>query len=370
MHEPHMAYFVSSPLGDIPVPENKMYLPLECDPLKTSYKVYFDAIRNFIEHDAYSPMRIAIDRSCGRKIGADEIDEVLIRAEKHGALYHPASIELIFGPNNIKFGLNVAVTKTGRNLLKTEFEVIQKIHKKKKLPFLPEVFSYDEQNAISFLLEEWFEGYHEFHLSKTESGGQMVKLWEFGQGERLLSAEQSFEVYRQASKIMTLYYDLNDFSQIYPWHHAAGDFIVKADGDHIDVRLTTARQYDPYMVFQQSEQLNPIIALFFFLLNLTLRMRLDKTDGVGETVWAEDYCLEASVKGFLEALRSKQEFKDYFTSEKEFLGILKAFSQEDFKAAFRPLIDIYGGTNDYQVIQENMDRHLDTLCFILRNFPA
>lgn len=370
MHEPLITYLVSSPFGDIPVAEDTLHLPLECDPFKTPYRAYFESIKNFLGHDSCRPLLEAAGKRYGKVISTDELSEIIIRAEKHGALYHPASIELILKKKRVRFGLNVAVTVTGRDLLKKEFEVIQKISRKWNFPYLPEVFLFSEQESMSFLLESWFEGYHEFHLSRTERGEQLMKLWEFGKGERYLSPEQSAEVYRQASKILTLYYDLNDFSQIYPWHHAAGDFIAKAEGSSIDIRLTTARQYDPYMVFQQTDQLNPVIALFYFLLNLTVRMRLDKLDGVGDTVWADDYCLEASIKGFLEGLRSKEEFKHYFKSEKEFLSILQTFSQEDFRAAYSPLIDIYRGTADYPVIQGNLDRHMNMLCSILRNSPA
>jgi len=370
MHAPLLTYLVSSPFGDVPVDPEKMHLPLEYDPLKTSYEVYFDAIKNFIEHDAYRYLRKAAGKRRGSAVPVNEIKEIIIRAEKHGSLYHPASIELILKKKSLKFGLNVAVSETGRYWLKKEFSVMQHIKEKDNLPYLPEVYVFDERTAASFLLEEWLEGYHEFHISVTESGGQVLNLWEFGKGYKHLSAEQSFEIYRQASKILTLYYDMNDFSQIYPWHHAAGDFIVKAEGNRVDLRLTTARQYDPYMVFRKKEQMNPVIALFYFLLNLTVRMRLDKLDGVGDTVWAADFCLEASVKGFFDGLGLKEESKDLFGSGKDFLNILKTFSPEDLKAAYSPLIDIYKGTTDYPVIIANLDGHMEALNAILRNCPS
>jgi len=370
MHAPPITYLISSPLGDFPVDEDKMHFPLECDPRETPYKVYFQTIKNFLQQDSFSHLLKAACKRCGREVHVHEINEIIIRAEKHGALYHPASIELVLEKSSVKFGLNVAVSETGRDWLKKEFSVIQDIKKKCNLPYLPEVYFFDEQATMSFLLEEWFEGYHEFHLSMTESGEQVLKLWEFGKGYTNFSEGQRFEIYRQASKILTLYYDMNDFSQIYPWHHAAGDFIAKAEGNGVNIRLITARQYNPYMVFQEKEQMNPVIALFYFLLNLTVRMRLDKLDGVGDTVWAEDFCLEASVKGFLEGLGLKKGLKDYFSSEKEFINILKSFSPEDLKAAYSPLIDIYKGTNDYPVIIENLDGHVEALNAILRNCPS
>jgi hypothetical protein len=404
MQKPTIRYLVASPFGDVSVDNDRLDFPLECDPLKTTYRVYFHSIRDFLRQKDFESLLTNPPSTpftkCGVGRFVDGIDEILVRAEKHGALYHPASIELILKGSKMKFGLNVAVSEEGRNWLKKEFSVIQKLNTKFKMPYLPNVYFFYEQDTMSLLLEEWFEGYHEFHLSKTEDGEQKLKLWEFGKGYRYLSFEQSFEVYKQASKILTLYYDFKDFSQIYPWHHAAGDFIVKTENESnppsppfpkrgdlesptlkkgdpgglssgkIDVRLTTARQYEPYMTFQDKEDINPVIALFYFLLNLTIKMRLDKLDGVGDTLWAEVFCLEASVKGFLEGLRLKDELKEYLGSEDEFLHLLKSFSLKDLKTAYSPLIDLYNRTADYLVITANLDRHTQALYATLQNFPS
>jgi len=401
MHTPFIRYLVSSPCGDVPVDNDKWDLPLEGDVLKTPYRVYFQSIKNFLASAAaHTQLLSAAKENLGREIRSEEISEIIIRIEKHGALYHPASLELILEESRIKFGLNVAVSEEGKNWLKKEFSVIQNINTNCKMPYLPEVYFFDEQETMSFLLEEWFEGYHEFHLSKTENGDEKLKLWEFGKGYHYLSFEQSFEVYKQASKILTLYYDFKDFSQIYPWHHAAGDFIVKIEdesnpplppftkgrdlesptlkngnlvgfsGGKIDVRLTTARQYEPYMTFQDKEDINPVIALFYFFLNLTIKMRLDKLDGVGATVWAKDFCLEATKEGFIEGLRLKDELKDYLRSEDELIHLLKSFCSEDLKTAYSPLIDLYKQTGDYPVITVNLDKHVEALHTILQNFPS
>lgn len=370
MHSPPLTYLVSSPYGDVPVDTDKLDFPLECDPLRTPYKVYFRSISSFLGHDGFSRLLKAAGERCGRAVRLKEIKEIIIRAEKHGALYHPASLELILENHRVKFGLNVAVSETGREWLKKEFSVIQAINTKYRLPYLPKVYFFDEQETVSFLLEEWFEGYHEFHLSRTERGEQLIQLWEYGKGYMYLTAEQSFEIYRQASKILTSYYDVDDFCQIYPWHHAAGDFIARVEEDVIDVRLTTARQYDPYLVFQDNEHINPVIALFYFLLNLTIKMRLDKLDGVDDTVWAEDFCLEASLRGFLDGLRLKQELKNYFGSGDEFFSMLKSFRMEDLETAYGPLIDMYHETGDYPVITAHLDRHVEAFYATLQSFPS
>ena len=367
MPAPIIQYLVSSPYGDVHADAAKLDLPLECDPLKTPYRAYFQSIQNFLEQNEFNRLTKAAGEQCGREVRLREIGEIIIRAEKHGALYHPASLELMLQEERVKFGVNVAVSAPGRDWLKKEFSTVQNINTRYKLPYLPQVYCFEEQETASFLLEEWFEGYHEFHLSRTESGKQLINLWEFGKGYTYLSEEQSFELYRQASKILTLYYDMHDFCQIYPWHHAAGDFIVRMKDGKIDVRLTTARQYDPYMVFHETEGMNPVIALFYFFLNLTLKMRLDKLDGVGDTVWVDDFCLDASVKGFLDGLRLKDGLEECFGSEENCVDILKSFREEDLKIAYGPLVDKYEGSADYPVITAHLDRHAEALYATLQN---
>ncbi len=358
MDKPLIRFLVSSPLGDVPVDADRLDLPLECDPLKTSYRSYFHAIEDFLKGDAYTGIIKATSEKLGSNVTVQDLNEIVVRTEKHGSLYHPASVEVILNGSKVKFGLNVAVSDTGREWLKKEFDAVRKINSKFGLPYLPSVYYFDERESIAFLLEEWFEGYHEFHLSVAEDGKHRIKLWEYGKGDRFLSKKQSFEIYRQVSKILTLYYDINDFSQIFPWHHAAGDFIARIEADKVDLRLTTARQYEPYMVFQDNDGLNPILALFFFFLNLTIKMRLDKLDGVGDTVWAEDFCIDATLKGFFEALRMKDHLSE---GGADFLDLLKSFGTEDLKAAYQSLVDTYSGTADYPVIVANLDEHITAL---------
>jgi hypothetical protein len=370
MHFPPVKYLVSSPSGDVPVDSARLDLPLECDPSGTPYRIYFQSIKDLIEGDGFDLVEKAAGMRYGREIDTHEIAEIIIRSEKHGTLYHPASLELVLEKASLKFGLNVAFSEAGRNWLEKEFSVIQKINARCKLPYLPEVYFFREKEPASFLLEEWFGGYHEFHMAETDNQGHVMKLWEFGRGYRNLSTAQSFEIYRQASMILTLYYNPDDFSQIYPWHHAAGDFIARVEDGSVDVRLTTARQYDPYLVFQKEEAVNPIIALFYFLLNLVVRMRLDRVDGIGDIVWAEDFCLEASVKGFMDGLKLKREGENHFSAGTEFFDLLKSFSPEDLKTAYGPLVDLYDGTGDHPVISANLERHAKTLYATLQNFPS
>lgn len=367
---PSIRYLVSSPCGDIPADEKRWHLPLEADELKTSYKMYFQSIRDFLVHSESKPLLEAAGKKNGKKIHLKEVNEIIIRSEKHGFLYHPASVEVILKEGTAKFCLNVAISDTGRHWLKEEYSVLQKLHTKFHLPYLPRVYFFGELNAMSFLVEDWFEGYHEFHISKDNKGNQQLKLWDFDNGYKYLSVEEGSEIYKQASKILTCYYDLNDFSQILAWHHAAGDFVAKIDGKKIDVRLTTARHYEPFIGFIDQGALNPILALLYFFLNLTLRMRLDKLDGIGEVIWADDIYIESIISGFFEALKSKEDLKAWMNFEKaeDFLRLIQSFTKRELKTIFSPLIEQYRDTSDYHIIMLNLEKHIEELLITLQNF--
>jgi hypothetical protein len=360
MYIPPITYLVSSPFGDVPVEADKLDLPLEYDPLMTPYGQYFRSVEGFLKEDEFIPLLQAAAQKTGWEISLNEITEILIRAEKHGLLYHPASIELIINGAQVKFGLNVAVTDTGKRWLREETLLLRELLVKHGLPYLPMPYISGEFNSMVFLLEDWFEGYHEFHITRDKESKHTLRLWEFGTGYLNLANSQSFEIYRQSSKILTLYYDFENFNYIYPWHHAAGDFIVKADNEKIDVRLTTVRRYKPLLDFRRDE-INPLFALFYFFLHLSLHMRLDKIDGVGEVVWAEDYSIDAVLQGFSEALRQKNAFNNNPGLYTEFIVLLRSFSLDEIKVSFNPLFDLYAGTKDLPVIGMNLDGHVKKL---------
>jgi hypothetical protein len=372
MTRPAMRYLVSSPGGDVPLDQNRLDFPLEADPLKTPYRVYFDAITGFLTRENFRPLLQSINKFLNADPGVTEIKEIIVRTEKHGALYHPASVECIAGDKKAKFALNVAVTATGRNALIKEYDALRALHMKFKLSHLPRAFCLDEMHSMVFLLEEWFEDHHEFHIAKTESGNEQIKLWEYGKGDRFLSDEQSFEIYKQIAMILTSYYDVETYRMIFPWHHAAGDFVVCVGGgdstNNLDTKLTTARAYEPF-IGSDNDTIHPVLALFYFLLHLSLQMRLDRLDGVGDIVWADEKCLDATITGFLAGLGSRKDFRNLFCSTDEFLTLLRSFSVDDFAATIGPVAEQYEKTKDYPVIKRNLGEHIARLFFILQNYP-
>jgi hypothetical protein len=155
------------------------------------------------------------------------------------------------------------------------------------------------------LLGEWFDGYHEFHLTRTADGGRGVILWDGEGGNRLLSPSQVVSVYRQAAHILTSYLDLEGFEAIGGWHHAAGDFVVRDGPGAIDVRLVTVREYRPLFGSPPPDLEGLLNACLVFLLQISLRTRLDRLDGTGDMAWSGPEAVGATVEGVLAALAEK-----------------------------------------------------------------
>lgn len=363
--QPVIDFLVSSPEGDITVEGDNLDLKLEQDISKTSYRHYFNSIVHFLSQNNYISILDIASKKISENLRLEDISNIIIRAEKHGLLYHPASIELITKKNKIKFGLNVATSEAGKKWLKEEARILEKFKIENHLYYLPEIYLYREFNSMFFLLEEWFEDYHEFHYSKDNLGRYKLKLWEFGKGYRYLSDIEGFEIFKQAAKILTYYYHFKNYNFIYPWHHAAGDFIVRINNNSIDVKLTTVRRYNPILDFKNQET-DPIMALCFFFLHLSIQMRLDKVDGINEVIWSDDYCIEATLRGFFESIELKDKTGIII---RNFISILKSFSQEELRTLFNPLICYYEGLKDLSVILKNIDEHTFKLYKIIQSLP-
>jgi hypothetical protein len=368
IHTPKITYLVSSPFGDLAVDESKWHLPLDGDPCKTPYSTYFHSIRDFILQNELNPVIEPAQRKLNRKVDSQELVEMVIRSEKHGALYHPASIEIFLENARLKLCLNVAVSEEGKQWLRNELSVLDLLHDRYHLPYLPRPYYHGEFNAMFFLVEDWFEGYHEFHLSIDEQERQRVKLWDFDKGFKYLTKKQSFELYFLISRLLTMYYDFESASQIYPWHHAAGDFIARVGypnishcDQEIDVRLVTARGYQPRIILNDKEPSCTLTGLYFFFLSMVIRMRLDRLDGVGRIVWADDVCLDAAVKGFFDALRSRLDVNIS-------MDILKFFSQGQLRTDCDQILESYAGTEESTVLQSNIDTHVKRLHATLKKF--
>jgi hypothetical protein len=226
-----------------------------------------------------------------------------------------------------------------------------------------------QKGSLLVAVMEWLEDHHEWHLHENESDQtQTLLIWDQQRGYRSLSEFESGEVYRQAARILTLYYDLASYCQIYPWHHAAGDFILKT-GSAPNLRLTTVRKYDSIMGLWEKGKVTPTIAAVYFFLNLTVRMRLDRQDGTGRTLWADKRFLQPVVDGFLEGLAEKAKASRKGWKVIRLLPIiLQSFDPGEIKQLLFSLCPLYENDDpeEYSMINKTLPLHADELYHILR----
>jgi hypothetical protein len=282
-----------------------------------SHAAYFQAAQTFLEANTFEVITRAVSRQLNRDVKAPDIEEIRVCLEKHGEFYHPSRIETVVCQKQLSFVLNVAISETGRRFIEKEFHLLKRLNTKLSFHHLPQTYGFGRtagSNAQNFamFLGQWFDGYHEFHIS-IDPVDQKTKImvWDDVRGRFFLSAGQTKTLYAQASKILTDYYNLESFEQILSWHHAAGDFVVKAENGKLELKLITVRQYAAFFEGQKdltaahSDSELMLQALLIFFLNLSIRIRLDRLNGIGEMVWSDSVAVEATLIGFLEALSRK-----------------------------------------------------------------
>lgn len=360
----------------------------ETGDVSITYGDYFTAVRSFLERNDFEVIRSAVSQSSNQQVHPEEIEGIHVYLVKHGEFYHPSRIDVTWSGIQFKFVLNVAVSDAGKACIERESHVLKTLQHTFSHSFVPRIYGKGEvrvnpNQTIKMFIGEWFEGYHEFHISRDSnsafqkaehSKNKSLIVWDTEKGNFYLTPEQAMHVYQQAAMIMTCYYNLETFEQILPWHHAAGDFVVKVlkdtNGNSIDLKLITVRQYASQIgippdgdgeAFSKADMI--LDALLLFLLNLSIRMRLDRMDGVGDIVWADDIAVYGTVKGFFEGLKQKRALAGFACD------LVECF-QEHFRSYTLP--DLYEFSNlivnsyhplapDIPVIKENLENHLCVL---------
>jgi hypothetical protein len=370
-------FFLSGQQGDIEFSEEELRRPFLLNPSEEhpflTLADYFGALQQFIMLNKGNLLQSVLKN----QVALSEIPEIIIRSEKHGAFYHIASIELPGPESSVKLAVTTAVTPSARTSLHEEYAILQRLTEI-SADLIPETYykksiiwkTDSDTEEFVMVLSEWLTGYHEWHISDVpDTGDRRVHLWDYDKGFLYLEDDKTYELMRQAASILTCYYDQDSFRQIYPWHHGAGDFIVNAGPDGISVKLITARQYDPLVHFEQPEETDRLVAAIHFLLNLSLRMRLDRLDGIIEPVWLGPYAVHAAVAGFFDRIAAMQEDNNHrIGPASEFLEIMQSFDEQEILDMYGSLLEIYKeeDPDDFQLIQENLAEHAAELYKILQ----
>jgi hypothetical protein len=236
------------------------------------------------------------------------IRAVAVCLEKHGAFYHPLKITVAAGSESVTLVLNGAVRDPGFTLIQTEYRLLGRLAGQVVPGFIPRVFGTGtlptEKGVVGFFLGQWFEGFHEFHVTQTARGDR-VAIWKDDGIHEPVPWHRAVRIYENIAYVLTAYYGLDTGHEIFPWHHAAGDFVTDSRGD---VRLITVRGIgllaEPPSHLTDPE-VRQLFCLLFYFLNLTLCIRLDRLDGTGPVVWLPDMVLNASVKGVCRSLADR-----------------------------------------------------------------
>ncbi len=342
-----------------------------CPEKTISYTIgdYFLAAHKFLKNNNYKVLEKGLNHTLSYKVSAEEIVSIKICLEKHGPFYHPVKVSVVLkNKETVLFVLNGAVSDAGLATIENEYRYLKelsgdKCNKDKSVlkDFIPLVFAMDfiqsGSRKTGFFLAQWFDGFEEFHIVKTRNGNRTGILKDDG-SFALISNSDAMIIYEKASKILTLCYGITTLKQIFPWHHAAGDFVVKIENSIVNVKLVTVRGYN---ILMESE--NIFLGLLFFFLNLTLRMRIDRDRGTKEYIFLADSVVKACVTGFISGLKENLAKDSNLNKEKDdfynlFLEFMKSFDQKHFLNIFIMIMDSCNQeTRETLIIKQNLEQH-------------
>ncbi len=313
---PTVSYFLSTtdhpidqehPLWHRPLPENRISavkIPESVDSEAVTYGRYFSAVSQFCVAAGWSRIIAAASQRLEQPVVEKDLGRLAIFLEKHGAFYHPARLQVAVKDQMLSFVINVAASNHGRKAFSREVKALDHLNVQRPFGWFPQVYSF-ASDRLPMFLGDWFDGFHEFHLTRRpDCKDPAIIVWDEASPPCLLSETQAADLYRNMAMILTACYDPISACQIFPWHHAAGDFVVRVDADGVSVRLITVRDYVPMSgcIAAPDDERSLLDALMIFFIHLSVRMRLDRLDGVSEVAWASDRCLAPMVDGFFQGL--------------------------------------------------------------------
>jgi len=330
---------------------------------RISYGEYFTAVHDFLTTDNGRGLIKVLSHRLDRVTTIADIDQIDIAIQKHGAFYHPARVDVIIDNKPTLFVVNVAVSPEGQAGLRQEFNLLNRLSKSFSRRYVPAVYFQDtgsdgeKTHRFSMFLGEWLTGYHEFHIHSGDDQTQSIRIWDPAKSIALVSRQKRL-LYRRVAEILTYYYDLETFEQIFPWHHGAGDFVVRLIDNDPDLRLITVRGYSSLVETDGVDLITLLNALLRFFLHLSMRTRIDRVDGTGDLVWADETAVEGTVSGFFDGLVHKGRIGERPESPATLMGYyLSRLSQADLTEALEDILRAYP--------PQSPERHL--MAFYLHN---
>ena len=327
---------------------------------------YFCAVESFLTADAYRHLLSAFADSefTTRRLPAS----VQIHLVKHGAFYHPAKVIVHAGERRFTRVVNVAVSDQGKAVIAEEVAALHRLHETDP-GVIPAVYGASESIGpyeMAVFIADWLEGFFEWHLTGGDAGRVCRRsvLWDPVRGHRELSAGETTALFRRIAAILTGFYDVTTSCHIARWHHGAGDFIMRSEGcAQVDVRLITVRRYAPLMAGLEGRPEDMIDALVAFFIELTLKNRLDRRDGVGDMVLFETAAVEWTMAGFIDGLYNQVHAGRLPVDfPQEFFAYLNAMGKKGVSSLLASLIDrLPAGTEVHTLLSRYGDTHLAAL---------
>ena len=371
-------YLFSSPKGDIPVSGEELDRSLHINLSETHpalvLRDYFESIKELLLGDNAKILIRVIAERFGKNLTPARIVSVELRCEKVGTLYHVASLTVRSEGDPLKLCVATAISDEAIHSLDKEVYHLRFLADTYHLAYLPRIFCKREvvrhtpkgDAILSHSIQDWFDNHHEWHLSLDNSEGQRITLWDMGKGYRTFSLEEGAEIHRQAAKILTSYYEFPTGRQVYPWSHAAGDFVVKVDDGSFSVKLVAVRGYEPLPLFKGEAAFDPLLHIIYFFLDLSLRMRLDRMDGTGPVLWAESSVLYPIARGFLEALSSKEVRDRYPAGARDRIRqLLKSYTEDEIRTFLLSLSALFSG-EEKAAVEKHLEAHTHDLIHTMR----
>ena len=336
---------------------------------------YFLAACRFLLENDFEILKSGLKRISSISVQTAQICKINLFLEKHGAFYHPLKIKVELAEHHYcLFVLNGAVSNPGLLLIEKEYQLIEALNKSNSKQYLPQVFGVDviktDKGSIGFFLGEWFEGYKEFHVTKDQ-GRREIVIWESDGNKDYIPETSALPIYKEISRILTYYYDIETFEQIFPWHQATGDFIVRKEDGKVHVKLITVRGYASLSQFglgEEDKNIYILPSLLFFFLFLTLRMRLDRLNGTGRIMMLGKQIVNSTIEGFLLALDEKSLNYDFGDLRSAFIEFFRQFNLKQIMNLLENILESCNpDPSEIEIIEENLESHGKLLHLIFKN---
>ncbi len=341
---------------------------------------YFLAARRFLFNDSCRVLNKALREQTGTPLFSPPHPVTIsLSLEKHGAFYHPIKV-LIQKHAHLPCALvlNGAVSIPGLALVEKEYLLLSKIVRQVPLSVFPRVYGQGRVTSgkedIGFFLGEWFDKFHEFHVS-IRNQEPCIALWEPQGKIEYFTLDEAAHIYRSIAFVLTSAYTLETGKQIFPWHHAAGDFIVNPvhilnpAQNGLAVKLITVRGYDVFAPLEgdgENKEVPLLVRLLIFFLDTSLRMQLDKVNGIGETVFLGEAVLKAFLTGFFKGLDVKAA-AGYGDLRQAFVEFFCSFTPAQLIMIFENILGpLKKDAPESAVIQKNLKGHCRSLYTLVK----